>query len=208
MKISEEFGPQIDPEDGTCGEILLVRRYVMVYGDYGMIWGRRCGTRTFARLEDAQARIAMIKEVNASHLVPKDLRVRVWWCWPGHYDPATPCPDEVQSKINKTTMYIAMVWSMTLEADKESSTAAAVERLNGKRIELEGQVRAAVKASAQEAEDAAIAEAVKSLKLMPDIADRRFKGRAVFAMSSEAVDAEGMFWGGRNVTTRRNYTIV
>jgi hypothetical protein len=105
-------------------------------------------------------------------------------------------------------MYIAMVWSMTLEADKESSTAAAVERLNGKRIELEGQVRAAVKASAQEAEDAAIAEAVKSLKLMPDIADRRFKGRAVFAMSSEAVDAEGMFWGGRNVTTRRNYTIV
>jgi len=94
MIIHPEYGPQIDPTDGTCGSVKLVKRYVMVSGEHGFIWGTSQGRYTEPTLAKMKKRVAEIKRCNYEDRYPADLRPAAWWCWPGHFDPAYPVSEE------------------------------------------------------------------------------------------------------------------
>ena len=96
MIISKDYGPQLDPADGTCGEIKLVKRWVLIYSDDGhpALWGPRQGRGTNATKAEAQRKAKVFIANNPPGKVPADLRAAPWWCWPGHFDPACAVPDE------------------------------------------------------------------------------------------------------------------
>ena len=88
MIISEKYGPQLDPVDGTCGRTKLVKRYVLVSGPGGEMWGPSQGRCTHASEALAKRALSSIKSSNTPDRYPSDLRVAPRWCWPGHFDPA------------------------------------------------------------------------------------------------------------------------
>lgn len=75
MKISKEYGPQFDPEDGTIGELQLVKRWYTPHQP-------RQGRFTYATEAEAQAKTP-----------PDCATAELWWCYPNHFDPAHPCKD-------------------------------------------------------------------------------------------------------------------
>lgn len=93
-----EYGPQFDRSDGTVGEIQLVRRWVLVHGPEGRMFTPRQGSYTRATREEAEHYRREIAEGNPANLVPDDLRVEEWWCWPSHFDPKAPTLDKGRSK--------------------------------------------------------------------------------------------------------------
>lgn len=98
MKHSKDYGPQFDPEDGTIGELQLVRRYVIASGSPSVIWTPLQGRYTRATAEEAQAYIDGIKASNSPDRYPADLHVAAFWCYPGHFDPCGRCADTTATK--------------------------------------------------------------------------------------------------------------
>lgn len=91
MKISEIYGPQYDPTDGTIGELQLVKRWVLVSGEDPEYWGTRQGRYTFETYKEAKQRAEVLIEANPnSKFVPADLRPCEYWCYPSHFDPLGP----------------------------------------------------------------------------------------------------------------------
>lgn len=90
MIISKEYGPQLDAIDGTCGDIKLVRRWVL-WSKSGGIFGSSQGRYTYATKPAAEQALASVIRSNPLDRYPKDLTTKAYWCWPGHYDPAISC---------------------------------------------------------------------------------------------------------------------
>lgn len=72
MKVSKEYGPQLDPEDGTIGELKLVKRW------YCPSFPRQ-GRNTYETFEETK--------------VFDGFKFELWWCYPGHFDPACRVPE-------------------------------------------------------------------------------------------------------------------
>jgi hypothetical protein len=90
MIISPQYGPQFDGTDGTIGpKVHLIKRWTLCTETReGGIWGGRNGQNTYATLEDAERRIAVIRKNNRPGDYPEDLHAVAWWCYPVHFDPA------------------------------------------------------------------------------------------------------------------------
>ena len=87
MIISKDYGPQLDPTDGTIGKLQLVKRWVLVSGEHDEIWTHRQGRYTHATRKGAQLAVDEYVLGNPLDRVPADLRTIQMWCYPGHFDP-------------------------------------------------------------------------------------------------------------------------
>jgi hypothetical protein len=90
MIISKEYGPQLDGRDGTCGELKLVKRWVLVNPLTGRVWPASQGRHTCTLQAEAESLLSDVRKNNNPDAYPVGLSVRPWWCWPGHHDPACP----------------------------------------------------------------------------------------------------------------------
>jgi len=87
MIISEEYGPQFDPSDGTIGELQLVKRWGIVFKGTDRLFTARQGRYLVATEEDAQTRIDQIVAANSPDRIGGDLEPARFWCYPNHFDP-------------------------------------------------------------------------------------------------------------------------
>ena len=90
---SKRYGPQVDLTDGTIGKVQLIRRFLLVRGDYELFHARQ-GRYSYATAEEAQEHCDAFLENNPpgcdKHHYVKGLHIRAWWCYPNHFDPVGP----------------------------------------------------------------------------------------------------------------------
>jgi len=97
MIISEKYGPQFDPTDGTVGKTQLVKRWAVANSE-GFMFGASQGRYTHATEQEALKELSNIKANNLT--IGDSLRVAQFWCWPIHFDPVAV----VENRINNGSL--------------------------------------------------------------------------------------------------------
>lgn len=88
MIISEKWGPQFDSQDGTIGELQLVKRFTLMAND--RYFFAQQGRFTYETKERAEEIRGQFKEANKNNQyaeLVKTLEVVAVWCYPNHFDP-------------------------------------------------------------------------------------------------------------------------
>ncbi len=97
MRISEEYGPQFDPEDGTVGKLQLVKRWAIAYEKTKALFHAREGQYMQESKETTQKEIAAFVRNSTQEkrrVTPESGKLvpLQWWCYPNHFDPVGPVP--------------------------------------------------------------------------------------------------------------------
>ena len=93
MIVSDKYGPQFDPNDGTIGTLKLAKRWVIVNENGDLVTARQ-GRFTYESRKDAENLIdaywANNSKERVHQLLGKEMYAEQWWCYPNHYDPIGP----------------------------------------------------------------------------------------------------------------------
>ena len=91
MKFTTEYGPQLDPTDGTIGNLKLVKRYAIARD--GMMCFAQQGRYTYATRKEAEVYLSQVQSANTIDIWD-GMEVKAFWCHPNHFDPVGGALDE------------------------------------------------------------------------------------------------------------------
>lgn len=80
-----KYRPQLVIETGRIGDIQLVKQFLLVGND--RLFRRSRPDRPLNNRNEAELLIKLIRDVNSQDIIPNDLHVEEYWCYPKSFDP-------------------------------------------------------------------------------------------------------------------------